>query len=285
MPRRRNTLNDLSGSEWLYWTDTVYITAYPLDATHPLRKAHGAMKPPELMADIMRFFTKQGELVLDPFAGVGGTLLGAALCGRRSLGVEINPRWASVYERIRREFVVKDGVIVERRSCQNPSCEITGEMAVGDCVEYMETLATESVDAIVTDPPYGCQHETSVFACETNFNMFNIDEARDFGNSSDFDEFYRRMGAFGEQAMRVLRPGRYMALIVGDRYRHGEYIPLAVRIADVMRDVGFKLKGIKVWSNKATQRALKPYAVLSSFVPNIMHQNIVILKKEKLAGL
>ncbi|HBL68027.1 MAG TPA: hypothetical protein DDZ70_04900, partial [Firmicutes bacterium] len=72
----------------------------------------------------------------------------------------------------------------------------------------------------------------------------------------------------------------YLVLIIGDRYKNGEYIPLGVRVADVMRTAGFLFKGIKIWSNKVTQRPLKPYAVLSSFVPNITHQNIVILKKK-----
>ena len=53
-----NLLNDLSGSEWLYWTSTIYPTNYPPDPTHPLRKKHGAIKPPQLMAEIIRFFTK-----------------------------------------------------------------------------------------------------------------------------------------------------------------------------------------------------------------------------------
>src|SRR5674476_1401014 len=64
-----------------------------------MRRAHGANKPPRLMARLIEFFTRPGELVLDPFAGVGGTLLGAAIARgpRRALGFELNPRWAAIY--------------------------------------------------------------------------------------------------------------------------------------------------------------------------------------------
>ncbi|HEX8026088.1 MAG TPA: DNA methyltransferase, partial [Candidatus Limnocylindrales bacterium] len=96
-PRRvhpRNTLNELSGEEWLYFTKSLWTTAYPSELGHALRKQHGANKPPRLMARLVEFFTKSGELVLDPFAGVGGTLLGAAMSRgpRRAIGIELSPR-------------------------------------------------------------------------------------------------------------------------------------------------------------------------------------------------
>ena len=54
------------------------------------------------MARLIEFFSRTGELVLDPFAGVGGTLLGAAIARgpRRAIGVELDPRWVAVYEEV-----------------------------------------------------------------------------------------------------------------------------------------------------------------------------------------
>ena len=78
-PHPANDLNELPGEEWLYFTKSVWTTAYPSELGHARRKAHGANKPPRLMARLIEFFTRTGELVLDPFAGVGGTLFGAAI--------------------------------------------------------------------------------------------------------------------------------------------------------------------------------------------------------------
>ena len=72
----RNALNELGGNEWLYFTKSVLRTSYPAEYGHALRKEHGANKPPQLMKHIIEFFTKAGETVLDPFAGVGGTVPG-----------------------------------------------------------------------------------------------------------------------------------------------------------------------------------------------------------------
>src|SRR4029453_12786888 len=98
-PHPANTLNELPGEEWLYFTKSLLTTAYPSELGHAARKAHGANKPPRLMARLTEFFSRTGELVLDPFAGVGGTLLGAAIARgpRRAIGLELDPRWAAVY--------------------------------------------------------------------------------------------------------------------------------------------------------------------------------------------
>lgn len=75
----RNQLNDLTGREWVFSTRSVWpIKTYPRTTfRHDLRAQHGGMKPPEFMADLIRIWTKTGGRVLDPFMGVGGTLLGA----------------------------------------------------------------------------------------------------------------------------------------------------------------------------------------------------------------
>lgn len=273
----RNKLNDLTGGEWLFWTSTVYETSFPPDATHRLRKAHGAMKPPELMAEIIRFFTREGELVLDPFAGVGGTLLGAALARREALGFELNPRWLEIYHRIQKDYVM-DGGAFARRTESPGGREIEGRMVLGDCLELMADLARGSVAAIITDPPYGCEHGATGFKAETNFAMENAGADRDFGNAADIRAYLDLIGLFGRQAKRLLPAGRYLVMLVGDRYMNGEYVPLGVMVADVLRAAGFQFKGLRLWWNKATQRPLKPYAIGSVFVPNITHQNILIMR-------
>src|SRR5690348_4824817 len=78
-PHPKNTLNDMSGDRFLYFTKSMLSTSYPSVYSHELRKKHGANKPPQLMALLIEFFTKTDMLVLDPFAGVGGTLIGASI--------------------------------------------------------------------------------------------------------------------------------------------------------------------------------------------------------------
>ena len=88
-----NKLNDLSSKEWTFFINSVFTTSYPTRGkesyAHHIRKVHPTPKPPQLMRDIIQFFTKENEIVLDAFMGVGGTLLGAALCNRRAIGIDL----------------------------------------------------------------------------------------------------------------------------------------------------------------------------------------------------
>jgi DNA modification methylase len=276
-----NRLNDLENAQWLYWTNTIYETNFPPDPTHRLRKAHGAMKPPELMAEIIAFFSKTGELILDPFAGVGGTLLGARLVERRALGIELNPVWVQIYQELNHRFGVTDGGFAPLEPAGEECDPRIPRMMRGNCLQLMKNFATASFAAIITDPPYGCQHGAGGFRRETNFNMINAAAAEDIGNSATYAEYFQQMRSFGREAYRVLQPGRYLVMLIGDRYHQGEYLPLGFQVAEVLREVGFKLKGIRLWWNKATQRPLKPYALKNCFVPNITHQNILIMRKEE----
>jgi DNA modification methylase len=58
--------------------------------------SHPTVKPVALIADAMRDCTVKGDTVLDPFMGSGSTLLAAEKIGRRSFGLEIEPKFVDV---------------------------------------------------------------------------------------------------------------------------------------------------------------------------------------------
>ena len=138
-----NTLNELSGEEWLYFTKSVWGTAYPSELGHALRKAHGANKPPRLMARLIEFFTTTGEMVLDPFAGVGGTLLGAAIARgpRRALGLEIEPRWVAIYQALVRDLAAERGGRGPLGRLPHPVLSLTYQDGRGSTGGYVPKIA------------------------------------------------------------------------------------------------------------------------------------------------
>ena len=303
-----NTLNELTGEAWLYFTKSLWTTAYPSELGHALRKAHGANKPPRLMARLIEFFTKGGELVLDPFVGVGGTLLGAAIARppRRALGFEIEPRWAEVYRQVVDEALAsasteassahgngrhRDPPLVRDLGEADPGgprpFDPSGcELRVGDASVLLAELPAASVDFVATDPPYNIQLPQTMAGGalarthanrRTDYAMVT-DEPADLANSADYDEYLARMGGMFVELARVLKPDRYATVIVRDAYQRGRYRFVSADLAQRAETAGFVLKGDIVWYQAGTR--LRPYGYPRVFVPNIAHQHILVLRRE-----
>lgn len=296
-PHPRNKFNELTGEEWLYFTKSVWTTAYPSELGHALRKAHGANKPPRLMARLIEFFTRTGELVLDPFAGVGGTLLGAAIARgpRRAIGVELSPAWADVYQRVVDEaLAARDGGAFGLADL-GPSdpggpraFDPSGsEMRVGDALAILPTLAAGSIDFVATDPPYNIQLPMTMaggvladtFANRRTDYAMVTDDPADLANLPDYPTFLDRMTDALAEIERVLRPGRYAVLIVRDAYQDGRYTFTGADLAARAASVGLVPKGDLIWYQAGTR--LRPYGYPTGFVPNIAHQHLLVLRKER----
>ncbi|HEV8516642.1 MAG TPA: DNA methyltransferase [Candidatus Limnocylindrales bacterium] len=290
----RNELNELSGEAWLYFTKSLWTTAYPSELGHAARKAHGANKPPRLMARLIEFFTKRDGLVLDPFAGVGGTLLGAAICRRprRALGIELDPRWVAVYEAVVRDALAeRDGLGPQLadlgpadpggpRAFDPSGCR----MRTGDAIALLPELADGSVDFVATDPPYNPQLRMTMAGGRlaerysnrrTDYAMVS-DDPSDLANSASYAEYLDRMERALAQVRRVLRDGRYAAIVVRDAYQKGRYRFTGSDLAARAERVGLVPKGDIVWYQAGTR--LRPYGYPSGFVPNIVHQHILVLR-------
>jgi DNA modification methylase len=294
-PHPRNTLNELSGEEWLYFTKSVWTTAYPSELGHDLRRQHGANKPPRLMARLIEFFTTSGELVLDPFAGVGGTLLGAAIARapRRALGIELSAEWAAIYRRVvETARAERDGagIVLADLGPSDPGgprgFDPAGcDLRVGDALAILPTLAGGSADFVATDPPYNVQLPMTMsggpLAAEhanrrTDYAMVSDDDA-DLANLPDYPAFLDRMTAVLAELERILRPGRYAVLIVRDAYQGGRYLFTGADLASRAAGVGLVPKGDLIWYQAGTR--LRPYGYPNDFVPNIAHQHLLVLRK------
>lgn len=295
-PHPANTLNELPGEEWLYFTKSILTTAYPSELGHAARKAHGANKPPRLMARLIEFFSKTGELVLDPFAGVGGTLLGAAIARgpRRAIGIELDPRWIAVYREVVAALASEQdgaGPRIADLGTADPGgprgFDPSGlEMRSGDARTVLATLPDASVDLVATDPPYNIQLPLTMAGgrlAETHANRRTdyamiSDHPDDLANAADYPAFLEAMeGVFGELC-RVLRPGGYAIVIVRDAYQGGRYQFVGADLAVRAERAGFVPKGDLIWHQAGTR--LRPYGYPKVFVPNIAHQHILVLRRE-----
>lgn len=277
----KNKLNELSGEEWIFFTKSIITTAYPSGYGHGLRKAHGANKPPQLMKTLVEFFTGAGGRVLDPFAGVGGTLIGAAIADppRECVGIEINRLWVDTYRRV---VAQSAGSLPEYELHEGDSLALLGDRAL---------FADESFDFICTDPPYNVhleqtmandpKHANGHANRRTGYNM-RSDAAADLANLATYGAYLDAMQQVISHCYRVLKPEKYLAIILRNAYQQGKYVFTHVDIARRAEAEGFVTKGEKIWYQAGTR--LRPYGYPFAYIPNITHQHIVIFQKPKLVA-
>ncbi|HEU5103582.1 MAG TPA: DNA methyltransferase [Roseiflexaceae bacterium] len=272
----RNRLNDLSGREWTYALRSVLATRYPTNGAegyaHALRRVHPSPKPPQLMAELLRFFTKSGGRVLDPFAGVGGTLLACSMEGRLGVGVELSPEYAEVYGRVCAELGLAPQTLV-----------------IGDArrlAEYPE-VTEAPFDLLLTDPPYAqmmARPKTGERKKQGRGGAtpFTTDPA-DLGNL-EYRAFLAALREVLAAGLACLRPRGYLVLFCKDiqptREHHNMLHADIVEELLTLPDLSYR--GYRIWHDMSQN--LYPFGYPFAFVANQVHQFILIFRKEEPTG-
>jgi DNA modification methylase len=262
---RPNTLNDLTNSEWIVETKSVWFSKPPRRDKRKLQ--HPATFAETDIARLIRFFTKQGETVLDPFLGTGSTLVACAQTGRFGTGIELSERWADT---ARARLAEVDGGDAQT-------------VITGDARTALRGLEEDSVSFIVTSPPYWsilgkkADHKTLAERRSKGLETQYSNDTQDLGNTASYEGFLSELGIVFSQCCRLLRPRGYMAVIVSD-FRHGsKFVPYHTDISRAVESVGMTLEGITVLVQDS--KALYPYGMPHAFVSNVHHQYILIFRK------
>lgn len=268
-----NRLNDLSAKEWIPETVSVWIQR-GLGQGHEhaqIERQHPAPFSFQDVARIIRFFTKAGETVLDPFVGVGSTLKAAAIEGRRGIGIELNRKYADL-ARIRLETELDE------------DCRFRDQQRVilGDARSVIPRLAPKSIKLVVTSPPYWNilhkeDHKARQERIAHGLDTCYSNDAADLGNIESYPDFLRALS----DALALTRPclvdGAHLCLVVGDFRQKSQYVMFHADIAHEMQIRGFTLKGLGILYQR--HKRVFPYGFPYSYVPNLHHQYIVILAK------
>lgn len=271
----RNKLNDLSGREWIQETTTVWRQR-GLGAAHPQTKferLHPAPFSFQDVARLIRFFTKEGMLVLDPFVGVGSTLKAAAVEGRRGLGIELSPKWAEL-ARLRLDEEVPG------HSGQEIWCM--------DVRDALPKIPDSGVDFIVTSPPYWgilnktADHKTRGVRLQHGLDQKYSDDPRDLANIPDYQTFVSQLAGIFNDLSAKLVEGRYCAVVVSD-FKHGtKFYPYHSDLYNHVDGKLLELTGVTVLHQP--QKALYPYGYPYAYVPDIHHQYILLFRRHVLGS-
>jgi len=280
----RNTLNDLTGKEWLPETKSFFFQK-GLGAKHPHAQIERLHPAPYSFQDIGRlilFFTKTGNSVLDPFGGVGSTAKACALNGRICTSIELSSEWHKLSIK-RLETEVTEGSSEEHTFIN------------ADCIPTLKTVQDETFDFMVTSPPYWvilnkkADHKVKKGRVEHNLATNYSEDSKDLGNIERYEDFLDILvqDVFKECG-RVLKEKRYMCIVVSDFRNKSEFISfhsdLIQRLShiDVGNNCELTLQGVKILAQN--HKSLLPYGYPFAYVENIHHQYILIFRKTKKKG-
>jgi DNA modification methylase len=265
-----NKVNDLTGREWVFWTRSVITKPYPPDMQHALRSRHGGQKPPALCADLIRTFTKSGDMILDPFMGVGGVLLGASLCGRKATGVEIDSLWIETY----REVCTREGLEPQ-------------ETVAADALGALSQMQGRSFDCVFTDVPYwkmdkakrskGTYKRVGESAKPARASKLSAFNTREYASKADW---LTHMSEVFSLSAGLLKEQGYLLSFIGDMYRDNHYHCLSAELAQVIAAIpGMVWKANIVWYD--VSKKLHLYGYQYTYIPSMIHQNILVFRKEQ----
>ena len=268
-----NKLNDLDSKTWLKFQKSWFIHNPPPRKKGVLR--HPAKFPETMAQEFIEFFTKRGQLVLDPMAGTGSTLVAALRCGRHSYGIELNPGYAQ----IAKELVNQVKVSLSNELSES---SLIAEVITGDAQKVSE-YGIPMVDYVLTSPPYwdmlhahGAKNQKKRREAD-DLDVVYSDDPNDLGNLHDYSQFLERLVMIYTGLKPLLREKAYLTIIVKNIKKGGKIYPLAW---DLARELGkvFTLKDEKIWMQD--NQPLAPFGLGNAWVSNTFHHYCLQFRNE-----
>lgn len=171
---------------------------------------------PYIPRNIIVRYSKEGDLVLDQFAGGGTTLVEAKLLNRNIIGVDVND---VALNRCREKIDFK---------YKNANGNVY--IYKGDA-RHLDFIADSSIDLICTHPPYA------------NIIRYSEDLDADLSHLK-VKSFLEEMSKVALESYRVLKNDKFCAILMGDTREKGHMIPMSFEVMRIFENVGFKLKEI-----------------------------------------
>jgi len=276
------TFNGMDAKEWVMNSSSIWrgLSSPRTD----IEKLHGATFPAALVEKIIKLYSKEGDLVLDPFMGVGTTGIVADKLKRLFIGVEL-----------KKEFydISCNRIPLRLDKGGSPTNRI---LLNGDCLEEVKKIAynrneiepfNKKIQLSVTSPPYAdLIHKVEQSKArptgklKNNHTKVYSDDPRDLGNM-EINSFTAKINDLMESLYKAHKEESYSVWVVKD-YRdirqNIPYVDLHSTIANAGQRVGFKYQDLIVW-DQSENKKLMVLGYPSRFYANILHSFIVVLKK------
>lgn len=268
----RNSLNDLTGKQWIQHTKSWLVVDGKPGSLSKEIKNHPASFPPALAEHFISFFTKKGEWVLDPFLGIGSTMIACQNLDRKCLGFELNHEYAE-YSKKRCKILnnTEKSYIVINDDARN-------------AIKHWEAISIDQVKLVITSPPYWNMLKKSrggVISAhkkriKNGLDEFYSQEKQDLGNINDVELYLKELTQLFENLKVMLAPNAYLIIILQNcRPKDGVMMPLAWDFAHHLKSY-YKLRQEYIWCQD--QKFAGIWGFPTTYVSNVHHHYCLVFQ-------
>jgi len=256
-------MNDLTGKEWLQNSFSIWRELSKSREEKALK--HPAMFPQTLAEKLMKIYLNGTEKsILDPFSGIGSTVLAAEALGHKAIGIDLNPEYCDFAKQRLAESLFVDH---ERDSIY---CD--------DSVNLLEYVLADSVDLAITSPPYWNILNQKRTADKKDIRNYS-DSSDDLGNIDDYEEYLEALKkVFGKVYIALKMNSRCISIVMDIR-KKDRFFPLHEDQTRIMREIGFELEEYVIWDRQAEYNNMKTLGYPYVFRFNKVHEFICIYWK------
>ncbi len=262
--------SDLDLNRWREYeeieTDSLWLYSNRASGDGHKLDYHGNYIP-QIATQLLTRYSKKDEIVLDMFLGSGTTAIEAARLDRRCLGVELKPELVEYVRGKIRPDLLKSRIRLLQGNSAAPE-------TVSQISETLRAMQANTAHLLILHPPYA------------DIIKFS-DRPDDLSNAPTTAAFLDGFEIVARNGYELLAPGRFAALIIGDKYANGELVPLGFWCMERMNRAGFKTKAIIVKNIEGNEKGkgksanLWRYRALAGGYYIFKHEYIILFFKPK----
>jgi len=255
---------DIDGKTWLQYSISIWSDIRKSGEENGL--GHPAIFPTMLPERLISIYSHQDDLVFDPFAGSGSTLIAAKNLKRHSIGIELSEEFIKLYDRRNNNLKLFD------HNSHEP------KLISGDARNLLKWLEKDSVQLTITSPPYWDilnQKRTADYKKTKNYSDSNTD----LGNIKSYRSFIDALKKIFEQVYLVTKKNGFCCIVLMDLRKKDKFYPFHLDTIQFMNDIGFNLDDIIIWDRRQEYNNLRPLGYPFVFRVNKVHEFILIFKK------
>lgn len=239
-----NHISCISAKEWLQGMVTIKEFFYEKRDIRD-KTIHPAMYPISLPAYFIKLLTHEGELVLDPFVGVGSTLVAAQDLNRNAVGFDLQMKYIET---------------CKKRLTQSRLIEGAKQVPINDDAHNIpQYLEEETIALSITSPPYpeflthkrknksirGDLRENEHYNTVQQYSQ----DPRDLGLMSH-KNYEKTLTEIYSGILPLMKPKAHCIINVNDLWKENKRYLTHISVIKAMEKAGFEFRNTFIWDKR-----------------------------------